>query len=228
MEIAISLLQHYSFDLGGYTIKDLTRAWSSFKPEWVRQAVIESLFQGRYKAVSVNKILHLWERKGEPNCRYNHEFERLVCGDVAVIYEDRIFYTPPRTSTRESEIAEIPSFATVADSNLPLPFPRRPMLGTAKIPQAVTQVNPVAQPKPQRYPSRQTTPSGTTAAAKVYPTASSTEYSEVYQSAYENMTLLAESSMFVDKLRAMCGGHPVLPIPDIRSELDKVEASIEN
>lgn len=85
------LLQHYSFDLGGYTIKDLTRAWSSFKPEWVRQAVIESLFQGRYKAVSVNQILHLWERKGEPNCRYNHEFERLVCGDVAVIYEDRIF-----------------------------------------------------------------------------------------------------------------------------------------
>jgi hypothetical protein len=104
MEIAISLLQHYSFDLGGYTIKDLTRAWSSFKPEWVRQAVIESLFQGRYKAVSVNQILHLWERKGEPNCRYNHEFERLVCGDVAVIYEDRIFYTPPRTSTRESRL----------------------------------------------------------------------------------------------------------------------------
>jgi hypothetical protein len=92
----------------------------------------------------------------------------------------------------------------------------------------VTQVNPVAQPKPQRYPSRQTTPSGTTAAAKVYPTTSNTEYSEVYQSAYENMTLLAESSMFVDKLRAMCSDHLVLPIPEISSELGKVEAPIEN
>ncbi|MCA6504364.1 MAG: hypothetical protein IM585_04910 [Pseudanabaena sp. M135S2SP2A07QC] len=228
MEIAISLLQHYSFDLGGYTIKDLIRAWSSFKPEWVRQAVIESLFQGRYKAVSVNQILHLWERKGEPNCRYNHEFERLVCGDVAVIYEDRIFYTPPRTATREAEIAEIPAFSTIAESNSPLPFPRRPMLGTAKITQSMTQVNPVAQPKPQRYPSRLTTPSGTTAAAKVYPSTSNTEYSKVYQSAYENMTLLAESSMFVDKLRAMCSDHLVLPIPEISSELGKVEAPIEN
>ncbi|GBO56612.1 hypothetical protein APA_4947 [Pseudanabaena sp. lw0831] len=228
MEIAISLLQHYSFDLGGYTIKDLTRAWSSFKPEWVRQAVIESLFQGRYKAVSVNQILHLWERKGEPNCRYNHEFERLVCGDVAVIYEDRIFYTPPRTSTREAAIAEIPAFATIAESNLPLPFPRRPMLGTAKIPQVAPQVNPVAQPKPQRYPSRLTTASGTTAAAKVYPTNSNTAYSEVYQSAYENMTLLAESSMFVDKLRAMCSDRLVLPVPEISSNLNRGEVLNEN
>lgn len=224
MEIAISLLQHYSFDLGGYTIKDLTRAWSSFKPEWVRQAVIESLFQGRYKAVSVNQILHLWERKGEPNCRYNHEFERLVCGDVAVIYEDRIFYTSPRTSTRETAIAEIPAFATIAESDLPLPFPRRPMLGSAKISQVATYVNP-AQPKPQRYPSRLTTPAGTTAAAKVYPTTSNPEYSEVYQSAYENMTLLAESSMFVDKLRAMCSDRLVLPVPEISSDLDRVEVT---
>jgi hypothetical protein len=223
MEIAIALLQNYSFDLGGYTIKDLTRAWSSFKPEWVRQAVIESLFQGRYKAVSVNQILHLWERKGEPNCRYNHEFERLVCGDVAVIYEDRIFYTPPRTSNRETAIAEIPAFATITESNSPLPFPRRPMLGATKI----SQANPVAQPKPQRYPSRLTTPSGTTAASKVYPTTSRTEYSEVYQSAYENMTLRAETSMFVDKLRAMCSDRLVLPIPEISSGRDKVEVPVE-
>jgi hypothetical protein len=227
MEIAISLLQHYSFDLGGYTIKDLTRAWSSFNPEWVRQAVIESLFQGRYKAVSVNQILHLWERKGEPNCRYNHEFERLVCGDVAVIYEDRIFYTSPRTSTRETAIAEIPAFPTIAKSNLPLPFPRRPMLGTAKIPQVAPHVNPV-QPKPQRYPSRLTTTSGTTAAAKVYPDTSNPEYSEVYQSAYDNMTLLAESSMFVDKLRAMCSDRIVRLVPEISADLDRVEVMIEN
>ncbi len=228
MEIAIALLQNYSFDLGGFTIKDLTRAWSSFKPEWVRQAVIESLFQGRYKAVSVNQILHLWERKGEPNCRYNHEFERLVCGDVAVIYEDRIFYTSPRTSTRETAIAEIPVFATIAALNSPLPFPRRPMLGTAKIPQVATHVNPVAQPKPQRYPSRLTTTSGTTAAAKIYPIISNAEYSEVYQSAYDNMTLLAESSMFVDKLRAMCSDRLVLPVPEISCHLDRIEVLIEN
>ena len=212
MEIAIALLQHYSFDLGGYTIGDLTRAWSKFKPEWVRQAVVESLFQGRYKAVSVNQILILWERKGEPNYRYNHEFERLICGDVAVIYEDRISYTPHRTFTRESSITEIAPFSS-SQSPTSLPFPHRSMVGGTKISQALPP------PTAQKYPSRGATPSGTTAPAKVYPSALKAEYSEVYRSAYENMTLLAESSIFVDKLRSMCSDRIVRPAPEIISEI---------
>ncbi len=216
MEIAIALLQHYSFDLGGYTIKDLTRAWGGFKPEWVRQAVIESLFRGRYKAVSVSQILALWERKGEPNCRYNHEFERLVCGDVAIIYEDRIFYTPPRTSARQDAITEIAPFTSSEAQDLSIPFPHRSIMGNANI----TQVS-----QPQSYPSRVGNPSGTTrssqAYSKTYAKASKAEYSEVYRSAYENMALLAESSIFVDKLRSMCGDR--LIIPAIANEVNKLK-----
>ncbi len=229
MEIAIALLQHYSFDLGGYTIADLTRAWGKFKPEWVRQAVIESLFQGRYKAVSVSQILQLWERKGEPNCRYNHEFERLICGDVAVIYEDRIFYTPPRTSIRESSITEIvPSRnsqttrSQTTNSHSPtssLPFPHRSMLGAVKNLQD-------SQPNPQKYPSRAAL--GTTKSTKNYPADFKANYSETYRSAYANMTLLAESSMFVDKLRSMCSDRLVLPVPIISAEINKVEIMAEN
>ncbi len=219
MEIAIALLQHYSFDLGGFTIGDLTRAWGKFKPEWVRQAVIESLFRGRYKAVSVTQILQLWERKGELNCRYNHEFERLICGDVAVIYEDRIFYTPPRTSTRESSITAIVPF-----TNSSLPFPHRSMIGTVKNLQDL-------QPNPQRYPSLTASPLGTTKPAnkpaKNYPADFKTNYSEVYRSAYANMTLLAESSIFVDKLRSMCSDRLVLPVPAIASDMN-IEAMIES
>lgn len=231
MEIAIALLQHYSFDLGGYTVADLTRAWSKFKPEWVRQAVIESLFRGRYKAVSVSQILQLWDRKGEPNCRYNHEFERLICGDVAVIYEDRIFYTPPRTSIRESSITEVlPSInseitrsQTMNSHNPPssLPFPHRSMLGAVKNLQH-------SQPNSQRYPSRAASPSGTTKSAKNYPADFKANYSETYRSAYANMTLLAESSMFVDKLRSMCSDRLVLPAPAIASEMDRLEVMTEN
>ena len=221
MEIAIALLQHYSFDLGGYTIGDLTCAWSKFKPEWVRQAVVESLFQGRYKAVSVNQILILWERKGEPNYRYNHEFERLICGDVAVIYEDRIFYTPHRTFTRESSITEIAPFS-FTQSPTSLPFPHRSMVGSVKISQALPP------PTAQKYPSRGATPSGTSAPAKVYPSALKAEYSEVYRSAYENMTLLSESSMFVDKLRSMCSDRLVLPVPEITSDMDKAKVTVSN
>lgn len=222
MEIAIALLQHYSFDLGGYTINDLTRIWSKFKPEWVRQAVIESLFQGRYKAISVSQILQLWERKGEPNCRYNREFERLVCGDVAVIYEDRIYYTPPRTSTREVTITEIAPFAPEKQSTSPLPFPHRSKI--AGIP-----VDPDPQPKSQRYPSRLTSsPSGTTKPTQASPPNIQAEYSEAYRSAYENMTLLAETSIFVDKLRSMCSDRLVLPAPEFVTEEEKVEITSDS
>jgi|JFJP01.1.fsa_nt_gi hypothetical protein len=230
MDIAIALLQHYSFDLGGYTIRDLIRTWEKFKPEWVRQAVIESLFQGRYKAVSVNQILQLWERKGEPNCRYNHEFERLVCGDVAVIYEDRIYYTPPRTSHREMSVTEITPFTPPKAFNPPLPFPHRPMLGgTAKVAPSrqVDEPKQIAETPRQKYPSR-LTPMGTTTSPNDYADRSQVEYSETYRSAYENMTLLAEASIFVDKLRSMCGDRLVLPEPEIVSDQNKAEITIEN
>jgi hypothetical protein len=222
MEIAIALLQHYSFDLGGYTINDLTREWNKFKPEWVRQAVIEALFQGRYKAVSVSQILQVWERKGEPNCRYNREFERLVCGDVAVIYEDRIYYTPPRTSAREVPIMEITPFAPAEKTTAPIPFPRRSKL--AGIP-----ISLAPQPKPQRYPDRLASlPSGTTEPTQAYPSNLKVEFSEAYRSAYENMTLLAETSIFVDKLRSMCSDRLVLPVPEFITEQEKVEITADN
>lgn len=197
MEIAIALLQHYSFDLGGYTIRDLTRSWANFRPEWVRQAVIEALFQGRYKAVSVNQILNAWDRKNEANCHFNREFERLVCGDVAVIYEDRIYYQPSRTTNREVAIAEISPFTPTEEVANSIPFPRRSTIGTPKADPTYQAQNQTAS---ESYSSQ---PVGTTANFRpLVPQRSN--YSEVYQSAYENMALLAESSMFVDKLRSMC------------------------
>ena len=222
MEIAIALLQHYSFDLGGYTINDLTREWSRFKPEWVRQAVIEALFQGRYKAISVSQILQLWERKGETNCRYNREFERLVCGDVAVIYEDRIYYTPPRTSACEFLITEIAPFVPAKETASPISFTCRSKI--AGIP-----ISPKPQPTQQRCPDRIVPiPSGTTKSTQAYPLNQKVEYSEAYRSAYENMTLLAETSIFVDKLRSMCSDRLVLHVPDFVAEPEKVEFTADN
>jgi hypothetical protein len=201
MEIAIALLQHYSFDLGGYSIQELAHAWSEFKPEWVRQAVIESLFQGRYKAISVNQILQLWQRKGEPHCRYNHEFERLVCGDVAVIYEDRIYYTPPRNAGQDVAITEIAPFKPVIEAVSPAPFPKRDTLRKISKPT-------FNDSSPFKYPNR-TVPSGTTTSITSPRSANSPEYSDLYESAYANMTLLAETSIFVDKLRSMCSENPI-------------------
>lgn len=76
----VDLLIHYSFDLGGNNTRQLIDRWQSkYPPNWIRWAVIEALYQGRYKAVSVEQILQLWQRRQQPRYHFNFEFERLVC-----------------------------------------------------------------------------------------------------------------------------------------------------
>lgn len=79
-ELAAKLLTHYSFDLNGYNASELINQWQSEYPlHWLHLAVIEALYQGRYKAVSVQQILTFWRRKGETTYHFNMEFERMIC-----------------------------------------------------------------------------------------------------------------------------------------------------
>ncbi len=77
---AAALLTHYSFDLGASSAEKLMIQWQKEYPvNWLRLAVIEALYQGRYKAVSVAQILAMWKRRGEALYHFNYEFERLIC-----------------------------------------------------------------------------------------------------------------------------------------------------
>ncbi len=79
-ELAAKLLTHYSFDLNGYNTSELISRWQSEYPmHWLHLAVIEALYQGRYKAISVQQILTLWRRRGETTYHFNMEFERMIC-----------------------------------------------------------------------------------------------------------------------------------------------------
>lgn len=76
---AVALLSHYKFELRGYTPEELVNLWlGKYQANWVRLGVIEALYQGRYKAISVEQILAVWARRGQPIYRFNHEFERLI------------------------------------------------------------------------------------------------------------------------------------------------------
>jgi len=76
---AAALMVCYSFDLGGYSIDRLMGVWlNDYSPNWVRLAAIEALYQGRYKAISVDQILFSWHRRGQPCPHFNPEFERLI------------------------------------------------------------------------------------------------------------------------------------------------------
>ncbi len=79
-DLAVALLTHYSFDLSGYTASELVDHWKKIYPNhWLHLAVIEALYQGRYKAVSAQQILTLWQRRGHTTYHFNMEFERLIC-----------------------------------------------------------------------------------------------------------------------------------------------------
>ncbi len=79
-ELAAKLLTHYSFDLNGFNTSELINRWQVEYPlHWLHLAVIEALYQGRYKAISVQQILTFWRRKGEATYHFNMEFERMIC-----------------------------------------------------------------------------------------------------------------------------------------------------
>jgi hypothetical protein len=79
-ELAAKLLTHYSFDLNGSNASELVCSWQSQYPtHWLHLAVIEALYQGRYKAISVQQILTFWQRKGGTTYHFNMEFERMIC-----------------------------------------------------------------------------------------------------------------------------------------------------
>jgi hypothetical protein len=81
------LLAYYSFDADRFPqaptkIKVLDGWLKTYPESWVRLALIESLYQGRYKVFCVEQLLAQWHRRGYPVFHFNHEFENLVCHDV--------------------------------------------------------------------------------------------------------------------------------------------------
>ncbi len=75
----MALLVNYSFELERNKAEELVRSWCDrYQASWVHFAVIEALYLGRYKAVSVEQILATWKRRGHPMYHFNGDFERLI------------------------------------------------------------------------------------------------------------------------------------------------------
>ena len=79
----VELLTRYRFDMKGCTATELVTQWLNNYPAiWVRLAVIEALYQGRYKAISAEQILNFWCRQGTPTFHFTHDFESLICRNL--------------------------------------------------------------------------------------------------------------------------------------------------
>ena len=98
-DFVVALLIHYSFDLGGYSAGELIDHWlNDYPANWVRLAVVEALYQGRYKAISVEQILVFWNRRGQPVYHFKHEFERLICSNFPQTGQPNIKANAPSVS----------------------------------------------------------------------------------------------------------------------------------
>ncbi len=109
---AVALLVHYSFEIEGYTAEELVENWRQTYPaSWLRLAVIEALYQGRYKAISVSQILAIWQRLSEVRSHFPPDFERLIVESLPCQWG--------RQATQP-----IPSKSKTAASTTPSPSPK--------------------------------------------------------------------------------------------------------
>ncbi|MEW6491855.1 MAG: hypothetical protein AB1589_04800 [Cyanobacteriota bacterium] len=116
---AVALLNHYGFELKGYTAKELVHLWQKNYPvNWVRMAVIEALYQGRYKAVSVEQILAVWARRGQPMYRFNHEFERLISRKLPQKLVAPLYQRSPDVNLEPNLPIVAPSFPDIPDQRV--------------------------------------------------------------------------------------------------------------
>ncbi len=82
MQIA-TILNQYRFEMRGYKAQELIDRWlPTYSLNWIRMAILEALYQGRYKVISVEEILKIWHRRGHPTFHFTGEFERLVCKNL--------------------------------------------------------------------------------------------------------------------------------------------------
>jgi len=142
---AAALLVHYGFDLGGKKAEKLAGEWLTKYPGyWLRLAVVEALYQGRYKAVSVGQLLSMWHRIGEPLYHFNREFERLVCNNFPQnltlksgdrVPQDDILLSKPESQVGVAELDLLaPSEAQLDDPALHAEVPNTEAQETGKWP----------------------------------------------------------------------------------------------
>jgi len=66
-------------DRTGYLLEQ----WEVQFPEgWIAMAVVEAVYQGRYKVISVQQILLAWQRRGEPRTNFDWALQQQVLRDT--------------------------------------------------------------------------------------------------------------------------------------------------
>lgn len=221
---AVALLNHYKFELRGYTAPELVNLWlRNYQANWVRLGVIEALYQGRYKAVSVEQILAVWARRGEPVFRFTHEFERLISRKLPQRLTAKIGTTTDVFSelslpwlTADSEVSD-----NVTDENRQISLTQEELASASLIIKASTEI-PIANDQPPELSSNARINAGYEA---------NWSRCEISKQPIDQFTPATDDSGFFLKLKAVAQqdllpSNPVTPVK--KEEESKPSPSIKN
>lgn len=93
---AVMFMERYRFDLDQLRGDAWVRSWEQrFPGLWVIPAVVEALYQGRYKAASVEQLLKMWRERNCPRLSFSLEFARKVWPEVTEQVQKVLAQTGP-------------------------------------------------------------------------------------------------------------------------------------
>jgi hypothetical protein len=227
---AIALLKHYEFELRGYTAEELVHLWvKTYSAYWVRLAVIEALYQGRYKAISVEQILAVWARRGQPLHRFNHEFERLISRKLPqklatfqiTRSRNRNEQASPDLSLELNLPPVTPSFSDT--STIPAKLEATPQELTPTVQQDIVQLTTIPAPEFTEIPSQSTDTSPELETEDNTPHDASLARSETNKQPIHQFTPPPDSSGFYLKLKAVAQNQEEVPPKIETSTTDESE-----
>jgi hypothetical protein len=92
----------YGLELDGHQVDILVATWlKQYDNNWIIKAIVESLYRGRYKIVSVDHILRDWQRLGRPRYNFTPEYEREILQNLPAVIDLPSDPVPPVESSVE-------------------------------------------------------------------------------------------------------------------------------
>jgi hypothetical protein len=152
-----ALIAHYGLELEDSQVDDVVRPWlDRYEPTWVVKAIVESLYRGRYKVTSVDRILQDWLRIGQPRYWFSAEYERGILEKLPQIVAMGLpgLISPVDRSSRQNLGMSPPIFINADDPNPSNPATEEDSSSGCSLPAKIESIaTPPANTDPSNPPS---------------------------------------------------------------------------
>ena len=152
-----ALIAHYGLELEGSQVETVVEPWLDlYQPTWIVKAIVESLYRGRYKVNSVDRILQDWARIGQPRYWFSAEYERGILETLPQVVAMGFpgVVSPIDRSSRQNLGMSPPIFISADDPN-PSKLAADEDSPSGSLLGAKVESNPIPPPKtePTNFPS---------------------------------------------------------------------------